>query len=113
MLLYPAEVIERFYKKMESEGITKKLKVKKYPSDDYPGYSYIKIYNRNAKKENMIEYLKSQLRIEKGVTFGSIPEHYDIVVNDGNMNKVVKCLKKGYEPVSFQILNKWKYHEQQ
>ena len=113
MLLYPAEVIERFYKKMESEGITKKLKVKKYPSDDYPGYSYIKIYNRNAKKENMIEYLKSQLRIEKVVTFVSIPEHYDIVVNDGNMNKVVKCLKKGYEPVSFQILNKWKYHEQQ
>lgn len=99
MLLYPTEIIEQFYKKLENTGFVKRLKVKKYPSNDYFGYSYIKIYNKNAKKENMIEYLQQSLDVNKVVTFGSIPEHYDVVITDGNMNSVVKHLKKIYEPV--------------
>lgn len=102
LLLYPTGVIEKFYKVLEAEGITKELKVKKYASDDYSGYSYIKIYSKNAKKENMIEYLKQRLAINEVITFGSIQEQYDVIVNDGNMNKVVKQLKKLYEPVSFK-----------
>lgn len=101
MLLYPTEMIEHFYTKLEAAGVTRDLKVKKYPSDDYPGYSYLKIYSKNAKKENMVEYLKRQLDVTEVVTFGSIPDKYDVVVTDGNMNQVVKCLKKMYEPVSF------------
>lgn len=101
MLLYPTEVIEKFYSVLEKEKITKELKVKKYSSEDYPGYSYIKIYSKNAKKQNMIEYLKQQLDIDKVVTFGSIPNQYDVIIDDGNMNKVVKYLMKMYEPISF------------
>ncbi len=102
MLLYPTEIIETFYKVLEKEEITKELKVKKYPSEDYPGYSYIKIYSKNAKKENMIEYLKQRLNIDQVITFGSIPERYDVIVTDGNMNRVVKQLKKLYEPIGFR-----------
>lgn len=102
MLLYPTEIIETFYKVLEKEEITKELKVKKYPSEDYPGYSYIKIYSKNAKKENMIEYLKQRLNIDQVITFGSIPERYDVIVTDGNMNQVVKQLKKLYEPIGFR-----------
>lgn len=99
MLLYPTEVMEKFYAKLEAEGLTGELKVLKYLSDDYPGYSYIKIYSKNAKKENMIEYLKQRLDVREVITFGSIPDKYDVVVTDGNMNQVVKYLKKTYEPV--------------
>ena len=101
MLLYPHQVIEDFYRVLEQEKITEKLKVLKYDSVDYPGYSYLKIYNRNATRENMGEYLKDMLNLKKTVTFGSIPGRYDVVISPGDTNKVVHELKKQYEPVKF------------
>ena len=99
MLLYPSSVIENFYQILKEKGITEELKVLKYESTDYPGYSYIKIFNRNATKENMIAYLKEMLKLDKTVTFGSIPGKYDKVVNSGDTNQVVNMLKKLYEPL--------------
>lgn len=98
MMLYPQEAIEDFYRILQENGITEELKVLKYASIDYPGYAYIKIYNKNATKENMIAYLKEMLHIEKTITFGSIPEHYDVVVRPGDTNQVVHTLRKLYEP---------------
>lgn len=98
MLLYPKAVIESFYKVLEKNNLTKELKVLKYDSQDYPGYAYIKIYNKNATKTNMICYLKEMLGIEKTVTFGSIEGKYDVVVQSGDTNEVVHILKKLYEP---------------
>jgi hypothetical protein len=102
MLLYPNDVIEALYQKLNKAGFTKSLKVLKYKSDDYPGYSYIKIYNKNATKENMTEYLKKMVEADKTVTFGSIEGRYDVIVNEGDTNKVVHMVRKLYEPV------KWK-----
>lgn len=99
MLLYPKAVIEAFYKKLEEKGFTEELKVLKYDSSDYPGYAYIKIYNRNASKENMIQYLQGQLGIKKTVTFGSIPDRYDVVIEPGDSERTVHVMKKLYEPV--------------
>lgn len=98
-MTYPTPVIETFYQLLEKEGITKDLKVVKYPSGKRKGYSGIKIYNKNAMKENMISYLKEMTGVEKTVTFGSIPGRYDIIVASGDSNKVVHILKKQYEPV--------------
>lgn len=98
MLLYPTEIIESFYRSLAENGITTDLKVLKYESADYPGYAYIKIYNRNATKENMIWQLKQMLGIDKTITFGSIPGRYDVVIKPGDTNHVVHMLKKMYEP---------------
>ena len=87
------------YEKLAAAGITKELKVLKYESDDYPGYSYIKIYNRNATKENMIQYLKKMTGLSQIITFGTIPGRYDVLVSPGDTNRVVHMLKKLYEPV--------------
>lgn len=102
MLFQPTETIDRFYEKLERENLTKDLKVVKHVSNHYPGYSYLKIYSKNAKKENMIKYLKNQLEIKEVITFGTIPGKYDVVVEAGNMNQVVKYLKKTYEPVGIE-----------
>ncbi len=99
MLLYPTEIIENFYKILCEKGVTASYKVLKYKSDDYEGYSYIKIYNRNASKEHMIDYLKRNLEVEKTVTFGSIERRYDVLIGEGDTNKVVREIKKRYEPL--------------
>lgn len=106
MLLYPEQIIEEFYQLLEEKGILNKLKVLKYASMDYPGYAYIKIYNKNATRENMSWYLKEMLGLEKTITFGSIEGQYDVVVGQGDTNKVVHELKKRYEPIGMS----WERH---
>ncbi|MCC8049382.1 MAG: HAD hydrolase family protein [Clostridiales bacterium] len=98
MLLYPKEISEQFYETLKSRGMTERFKILFYDSVNYPGYSYIKIYNKNASRERMLSELKQILGLEKTVTFGSIPGKYDEVVH-GDMNRVVHVLRKRYEPV--------------
>lgn len=66
-------------------------------SAEYDGYSYLKIYDRNASKVNMIEILKKRTGVERVVTFGSIPGAYDVYVDDDGGNSAVKVLKKLFE----------------
>lgn len=103
MLLYPHDVIEGLYAKLEEAGFTKQLRIIKYASEDYPGYSYIKIYNKNATKENMIAYLKQMVQVSETVTFGTIEGRYDVIVRPGDSNKVVHDLRKLYEPIGLPI----------
>lgn len=98
MLLDKEDKIGHFYEILKENGFTKELKVMKYPSTKYPGYSYIKIYNRNASKENMIKYLKEMVQTEKVVTFGTIPGQYDVLIRSGSVNEVVRQVRKRYEP---------------
>lgn len=79
MLLNRTELIQKFYQTLEAEGMLNGLKVINYPSKDYEGYSYLKIYNQNATKENMIMYLKQMTGLKRVVTFGTIPDKYDVL----------------------------------
>lgn len=97
MMIYPTEKIQKIYEILENQGFTQKLKILKYPSNDYKGCSYLKIYDKTATKQNMIEYLKRHLGIEKTITFGTIEKKYDYVVEEGNTNEVVHTLKKLFE----------------
>lgn len=98
MLLYPHDVIKQFYHNMETQGFMKELKIIHYESYDYPGYSYMKIYNKNATKENMIGYLSALSKTTSTVTFGSIEGRYDYLIHPGDTNRVVHILKHLYEP---------------
>lgn len=98
MCIYPSPVIEELYELLEQNHLIGNLKVVKYDSQDHPGYSYIKIYNGNATRENMTHYLLHSLGITKTITFGSIPERCDVWIEPGNTDKVVHELKRRYEP---------------
>ncbi len=89
------EVYEAFLKQDYASG----LKVLFYPSKDYPDYSYIKIYNHNATKENMLLYLQKYVKVSKVISFGTIPGRYTHVIAPGDSNQVVKLIRKEYEPV--------------
>ena len=93
-------------RKLYEAGFGDKLKILFYASTDYPGYSYIKIYNKNATKENMLDYLKKDLKLKKTVTFGTIPNRYTYTIEPGDSNAVVKQMKKEYEPLAVFAKNK-------
>ena len=59
----------------------------------------MKIYNKNATKENMIKYLKLLTGLDNVVTFGTIPGQYDVLIHNNDANEVVKKVRKMYEPI--------------
>ncbi len=99
MLLDTDERIEGFYLKLIDKGYDKSLKILKYESRDYEGYSYIKIYNKNATKENMLLYLKKNYDIDSVFTFGTVSGKYDVTLEENNFNKMVRLLRHRYEPL--------------
>ena len=99
MILDRKDRVEAFNKKLEISGIADQLEVISYDSNDYPGYAYIKIYSKNATKENMLDYIKEYSGIENVVTFGSIPHQYDVYIDTYDVNRVVREVRKRYEPI--------------
>lgn len=97
MLLDKAEKIDQFMSMLIQENYYEQLKIVTYPSRDFEGYSYIKIYNHNAKKENMIAYLKQITGLNQVVTFGTILDKYDVVVDENDGNRVVHEVRRRYE----------------
>lgn len=97
MLFYPNEKAEKIHELLCNRKINDECKVLKYPSRDYPGYSYIKVFHKNAEKANMVELLKRRTGIQKVITFGTIPAKYDHVVREGDTNEVVHKIKRLFE----------------
>ncbi len=98
MLLNKTEVIEKIYQQMQGSDFPSDMKILKYPSRDYPGYSYIKIYNKHATREHMLEHLINEVNCDKVVTIGTVPGKTDYVVEPGDSNRVVRLIKSVYEP---------------
>ena len=98
MMIDKSEKISAVYNAVSAK-LCEKLKIITYPSVDYPGYSYIKIYNKNSGKQNMIDILCREYDIEKCVTVGKS------AVNNGDslkgLNKVTHELKNKFEPTVF------------
>lgn len=62
--------IEQLVEDIKRSDIYEELKILSYPSDDYKGYSYIKIYSKNASVQNMTDYLRKMTGAEETLTFG-------------------------------------------
>ena len=62
--------IEQLVEDIKRSDIYEELKILSYPSDDYKGYSYIKIYSKNASVQNMADYLRNMTGAEETLTFG-------------------------------------------
>lgn len=55
-------------------------------------------YNRNAQKKNMLDYLMTKVNASRVVSFGTIQGQYTHLIEPGDSNRVVKIMKKEYEP---------------
>ena len=99
MAINKTEYLQNVYEKLVIKEYALGLKILFYESKDYPGYSYIKIYNHNATRENMLLYLQQYVDVSKIVTFGTIKDRYTYLIEPGDSNKVVRLIKKEYEPI--------------
>lgn len=91
--------IDSLYQILDQTFDLSQYKILKYLSKDYPNYAYIKIYHKEATKQNMLSILKKSLQKEQVITFGSIAGQYDYLIKNDDSNQVIKLLKKLYEPV--------------
>lgn len=102
MLLDKKDKILQVYQKLQELNYAENFKILCYDSNDYAGYAYIKIYNKNALKKNMLDYLTAQLPVEKIVSFGTIEGQYTHLIAPGDSNRVVKLMKKEFEPFAYR-----------
>lgn len=99
MVIDSESKIKELYDRMVRDDFLKKYKIVIQKSLYLNGYAMLKIYNHNATKENMIDYLKKKVNTSRFITFGTIEGKYDYIIKPGDFNKVVKYMRKEYEPV--------------
>lgn len=94
MIVDRSEKIAALYDELTRSEVGSRLKIITYTSQDYPGFSYIKIYNRNAGKQHMTEILCREYGIEK----------CKAVTADGSrsLNGIARRLKSSFEPLVFR-----------
>lgn len=95
------EKTDMIIREINDSNLSGLIQIQYYPSDDYPGYSYIKIYSREASAEKMVEHIMNENQINKSVYIGS---HSSSMIHpEGrSLNRVVRTLKKNFEPVSIK-----------
>lgn len=94
MMVDQSDRISALYDQLVHSEVGQLLKMITYPSQDYPGYSYIKIYNRNAEKQHMTEILCREYGIEKCSTVAANGSR--------SMNSIARNLKHSFEPLIFK-----------
>lgn len=101
MCVDTTERITKLYHRIKEFSEVNQIRMTRVLAKDHPGYIYLKIYHKEATKENMINELKGILGIEKSITLGTIPGKYDILIQENRRNNVVKSIKKMYQPVKW------------
>ena len=91
------ERIQALYDALGKAGLLEQVKVRLYPSAEYPGYSYLKIYERSASREDMLDRLKRELGMERSVVLTTREGCGDVVIR-GGANQAVKRLGRLFEP---------------
>ncbi len=97
MAIEKKEKIPGILRELKTAGFEEKLKITVTDSNEYKGYSYIKIYNHNASKQNMIDYLLETTEINTVATFGTVPGKYTHLITPGDSNAVVRTIKHAFE----------------
>ncbi len=78
------------------------LRLEIYESVHFEGYMHLKIYDKLATKENMLNYLKKMYGIEKTVSIGLTPDKYDEVIKTDDPNEVVKRVHQLFMPFFYR-----------
>jgi hydroxymethylpyrimidine pyrophosphatase-like HAD family hydrolase len=103
MAMDSTEKIQAAYAALCEDGADEKYKILCYPSDEYPSYSYLKVYRKDATKQNMLKTLMELTGYQTVRTYGSIPGAYDHCVDITTGDEVVRLLKREFEPLRWSF----------
>ena len=101
-LVVSKEIMEKLYRELMEQEWIDSYRVAFHDPIRYPGCANIKIYIKDATRENMLRNLKALLNLDKVITFGSVEGRYDVCIEDTGKDEMVKTLKKLYEPVGLE-----------
>lgn len=98
MCISTHEKIREIYHQLKKSSVGQEIRMVRKLAEGMEGYTFLKIYDVSATKENMLNHLKSLIDIKKTITCGSIKGQYDILVDPREHYKgVVKQIKNIYE----------------
>lgn len=103
LVLDTDEAIEAGYQKLMAQPWSDAYRVVKGKSE-FEGYSFLKIYDDAVSKDAMIKELAAMMGVDEVVTFGC-GQNYDVIIEPGHRDLMVKELRRRYEPVDFRC---WK-----
>lgn len=92
MALTPDSDARRIARRIE-QVLGNAVRMTQTPASEYEGYTYLKVYSRDADKANMLNILRQRIGVERVITFGSIPGQYDVYVHDDGGDSAVKMMK--------------------
>ncbi len=81
-------------------GETEKYKIVCRETARFPDFALLRVYNKDTEK------LKAITGLQSCMTFGIIPEDYDVYVRASAGDDVVKYLKDEFEPVIWKSTKK-------
>ena len=47
----------------------------------------------------MLLYFKEKYNIKKIMSFGTVPDKYDVLIGENNFNEMVRVVRRKYEPM--------------
>ncbi|MCR5793421.1 MAG: FUSC family protein [Lachnospiraceae bacterium] len=96
MVIEKHDRILELYRMLEICNVTDELKVVITPSKRYDEYSYLRIYNKNASVENMVDHLKAKMGYKTVVSVDENNSAYSHISNAPEADKIVRYLRKLY-----------------
>ena len=98
------EHIEEVHKHFLGQDWAAEYRVDIRPAET-SGFSSMKFYDASCSREAMLRELETRMGTKKTVTFGGVPNKYDVFIENSDRNLLVKELKKRFEPVDWRC---WK-----
>jgi len=99
-LLLENQAAEQVNTELAGKEFSKHIRWNCHSSDEYPGYSLIRIYDWESGRQKMVEYLKKQIGVEKSLFFSSLAEGpWDVYTGETAADDVVRLLRRYYEPI--------------
>jgi hydroxymethylpyrimidine pyrophosphatase-like HAD family hydrolase len=101
LILEKTELLEEKLRRFLAEPWSGDYRAVLSPSP-FEGYSSLKIYDAAVSRRAMLEKLQQRLQPKETVTFGSVPGRYDVVIENADRNRMVRELKRRFEPVDLR-----------
>ena len=101
LILEKTDILEEKLRRFQAEPWSGDYRAVLKPANT-EGYSALRIYDCAVSRRAMLKKLQERLQPKEAVTFGSVPGRYDVVIENADRNRMVRELKRRFEPVDLR-----------